>query len=159
MTSVEEFLAHSIQLEREAAERYGELADSMDSSGNREVGRLFRQLSEYSRMHMADATARAAFRKIPDITRDNTGWSDFENAETAAIWAADPMIGREQALEIALEAELAGHDYYKSVLDSTDDPEIRALAREFVDEESEHVAELHKWIAAHKAGLPLPVDR
>ena len=159
MNSVEEFLAHSIQLEREAAERYAELADSMDSSGNRAVGKLFRQLSEYSRMHMADATARAAFRQLPDIRPDNLGWTDFENAETAAIWAADPMIGREQALEIALDAEMAGHDYYKSVLDSTDDPEIRALAKEFVEEESEHVAELRKWIAAHKAGLPLPVDR
>ena len=159
MTSVEEFLAHSIQLEREAAERYAELADSMDSSGNREVGKLFRRLSEYSRMHMADATARAAFRQIPDIRGDNLGWTDFENAETAAIWAADPMIGRQQALEIALDAEMAGHDYYKSVLDSTDDPEIKALAKEFVEEEAEHVAELKKWIAAHAAGLPLPVDR
>ena len=34
---------------------------------------------------------------------------------------------------------------------TTDDPEIAALAKEFVEEESEHVAELLKWIAAHKA--------
>jgi rubrerythrin len=159
MQTVEEFLAHAILLEKEAAERYGELADSMDSAGNREVAKLFRQLSEYSRMHMADATARAGFRQIPDISAGNLGWSDFENAETAAIWAADPMIGREQALDIALEAEMAGHAYYKSVLDTTTDPEIKAMAKEFVLEESEHVAELKKWIAAHKAGKPLPVDR
>jgi hypothetical protein len=36
-------------------------------------------------------------------------------------------------------------------LDSTDDPEIRALAKEFVGEEAEHVAELKKWIAAGEA--------
>ena len=158
MQTVEEFLAYSILLEKEAAERYGELADSMDSSGNREVGKLFRRLSEYSRLHLADAKARAGFRKIPDIRADNLGWSEFESPETAAIWAADPMIGRKQALEIALEAEMAGHDYYSGVRDTTDDPEIRALAAEFAQEESEHVAELKKWIAAHEAGKPLPVD-
>jgi rubrerythrin len=158
MLTVEEFLAQSILLEREAAERYGELADSMESSGNREVGKLFRQLSEYSRLHLAEAVARAGYREVPDI-RGATIWSDWENPETAAIWAADPMIGRDQALQIALEAEIAGHDYYKNVLDTTTDPEIKVLAAEFVQEEAEHVAELRKWIAAHKAGKPLPIDR
>ena len=159
MNTVEEFLAYAILLEKEAADRYGELADTMESSGNREVGKLFRRLSEYSRMHRADATARAGFREVPDLRADNLGWRDFENPETAAIWAADPMIGREQALEIALDAEIAGHDYYRNVRDTTTDPEIRALATEFTEEESEHVAELRKWIAAHKAGKSLPVDR
>jgi hypothetical protein len=32
------------------------------------------------------------------------------------------------------------------------------LAGEFAEEESGHVAELLKWIAAHKAGLVKPVD-
>lgn len=38
-------------------------------------------------------------------------------------------------------------------------PEIKARAKEFVAEESSHVAELQKWMAAHKAGQLLPVDR
>ncbi len=46
------------------------------------------------------------------------------------------MIGRDEALGVALEAEKAGLAYYQSILDSTEDPEIRALAREFVDEET-----------------------
>ena len=48
METVEEFLAYAMNLEREAAERFGQLADAMESSGNRDVGKLFRQLSEYS---------------------------------------------------------------------------------------------------------------
>ncbi|MFT4095545.1 MAG: ferritin family protein [Rhodoblastus sp.] len=156
--TVEEFLACSIRLEKEAADRYAELADAMEASGNREVGKLFRQLSDYSRMHLADAMARGGFREIPELADGDFGWRSFENPETAAIWAADPLIGREQALEIALDAETAGYDYYKGVLDTTDDPEIKAFAKEFVEEESEHVAALHKWIAAHKAGKPLSVD-
>jgi rubrerythrin len=109
-------------------------------------------------LHLADAQARAGFREIPTIKTGDFVWPGLESPETAAIWAADPLIGREQALEIALEAETAGFEYYKNILDATDDPEIKALAKEFVDEESGHVAELQKWIAAHKAGQPLPVD-
>jgi rubrerythrin len=156
MQTVEEFLAYAIRLEQEAAERFGELADSMKSAGNGEVAKLFRQLSDYSRLHLADAKARSGFRDVPDLATSEYEWPDFESPEKAAIWAADPMIGRGEALEIALEAEQAGHDFYKQVLDTTTDPEIRVLAAEFVAEEAGHVAELQKWIVAHKAGLKAP---
>jgi len=52
MDSVEVFLAYSIKLEEEAALRFGQLADAMMSAGNPEVGKLFRRLAEYSRLHM-----------------------------------------------------------------------------------------------------------
>jgi rubrerythrin len=158
MSAVEEFLAHAIHLERDAADRFGQLADAMDSYNNREVGKLFRRLSDYSRLHLADAQARAGFRDMPDMQPEDFTWPGFESPETAAIWAADPFIGREQALEIALDAEMAGYLYYKNILDTTSDPEIKALAKEFAEEERGHVAELEKWIAAHKAGQALPVD-
>jgi rubrerythrin len=158
MRSVEEFLAYAIALEREAADRFGQLADAMDAYGNKEVGSLFRRLSDYSRMHLSDAQARAGFRKIPDMKPDEFAWPGFESPETAAIWAADPFIGRGQALEIALEAEVAGQVFYQNVLDTTDDPEIKVLAKEFAEEESGHIAELQKWIAAHKAGQVQPAD-
>lgn len=158
MESVEEFLAYAIHLELEAALRFGQLADAMESCRNREVAKLFRQLSDYSRMHLAEARARGGFREIPKMKPDDFVWPGFESPETAAIWAADPFVGREQALDIALGAETASLDYYQSILDATTDPEIRALAREFVAEEQTHVAELKKWIAANKAGQMLTVD-
>ncbi len=157
MQSVEEFLAYAIHLEREAADRFGELADAMESCGNRDVGKLFRQLSNYSRLHLADARARSGFREIPEMEPQDLVWPGLESPESAAIWAADPMIGRGEALEIALAAEQAGYDYYKSVRDTTNDPEIRVLAAEFVVEESGHVNELKKWLAAHQAGTQMPV--
>jgi rubrerythrin len=143
MDSVEEFLAYSINLER-AATRFGQLADAMESCGNREVGKLFRRLADYSRLHLADAQARSGFREIPAMKAGEFVWPGLESPVTAAIWAAYPLIGREQALEIALDAETAGLEYYKNILEATDDPEIKVLAKEFVAEESGHVAELQK---------------
>ncbi len=147
MESVEEFLAYAIRLEQEAALRFGQLADAMATAGNREVMELFRRLSEYSRLHLTDARARAGFRDLPELKSGDFDWPDIESPEAAAIWAADPLIGREQALQVALRAEKAGLAYYQSVLDSTEDPEIKALAREFVAEETLHVAELQRWVA------------
>jgi len=157
MESVETFLAYAIRVEQEAALRFGQLADAMEACGNREVGGLFRRLSDYSRLHLADAKARSGFRDIPKMASEDFEWPDLESPETAAIWATDPFIGRSEALEIALAAEQAGYDYYKKILDETDDPEVRALAREFVEEESAHVAELKKWIAANTTGEAFPV--
>lgn len=158
LESVEEFLAHAIKLEQEAALRFGQLADAMATAGNHEVMELFRRLSEYSRLHLNDARARAGFRVLPDLAALDFHWPDIESPEAAAIWAADPLIGREQALHVALEAETAGLAYYQSILDSTTDPEIKALAREFVEEETLHVTELQRWISlAAQAGETAPL--
>jgi len=159
MDSVEVFLAHSMKLEEEAALRFGQLADAMTSSGNAEVGKLFRRLADYSRMHMSDARNRSGFRDIPDIKPGDFEWPDIESPEVAAIWAADPHLGREAALEVALDAESASLAYYTDILNTTDDIEIRRFAKEFADEETQHVAELQRWLALHRAGQPLPVDR
>jgi rubrerythrin len=158
METVEEFLAYAIRLESEAADRFGQLANVMQTSGNAGVAKLFRQLSDYSRIHLAEAQARSGFRDIPKLSPTDFVWPDLESPETAAIWAADPLVGRGEALEVALQAEAAGLRYYQAVLDTTDDPEIKVLAKAFVEEESEHVEALEKWIAAHKSGRPLPID-
>lgn len=40
---------------------------------------------------------------------------DFESLESAAIWAAGPFVGREQAREIARDAEPACLNYYRQI--------------------------------------------
>ncbi|ABS65544.1 Rubrerythrin [Xanthobacter versatilis] len=152
LDSVGEFLAYAVKLEEEAALRFGELADVMESCGNKDVAKLFRRLSDYSRMHLADARARATFREMPDLKAGEYNWPDLESPETAGIWAADPFIGHGEALEIARDAEEASFRYYKKIFETTTDPEIKVLAKEFFEEESEHVTEIHKWIDAYKEG-------
>lgn len=148
MQSIEEFLAYAVKLEEETALRFGQLADAMAACGNGEVARLFRRLADYSRMHLADARARTGFRDIPVMDPSEFVWPDMESPETAAIWAADPFIGRDQALEVALAAETASFEYYRGIHETTADPEIRIMAQEFAEEEAQHVAELQKWLAS-----------
>jgi len=159
MQSVEEFLAYSVHLELDAVLRFDQLADAMDACGNLEVAKLFRRLASFSRLHLADVRARLAHREVPAMKPADFVWPGLGSPETAAMRAADSSIGCEQALEIALETETRAFNYYKSILDTATGPEIKMFAKEFAEEESEHVAELKKWIAAQKAGRPLPVDR
>lgn len=151
LTSVEVFLSYAIKLEEEATLRFGHLADAMDASANKPVSALFRKLSDYSRLHLQDAKSRAGFRDVPVILPKDYQWPDFESPETAAIWATDPLIAYDEAMDIALDSEKRGYAFYKLVLDNTGNPEIKALAKEFVEEEAEHVQWLEQWIAQHQA--------
>lgn len=153
MKDVTDFLVHAIRLEYDAARRCDELADAMESFNNRECQKFFRQMAKFSRMHLADAKARAGFRDMPDFETYDFNWPDAESPEAAEIWAADPLLAKREALETMLKSEKRSHDFYATVRDQTKDPEIRALAREFADEEAEHVAILERWIAGDEVAL------
>lgn len=151
MKSVEEFLVYAARLEQEAALRFDELADAATSFQNTEVAGFFRQMAEYSRMHLEEARKRGGFRDLPEVAPGEFAWPQLESPEAAAIWAADPQLDLSLALNVALDAETNGLRFYKSVLDAATDPEIRAMAAEFVEEEAEHVAAIKRWIARSAA--------
>lgn len=152
-SGAEAFLSHAIKVEEEAALRFGELADAMRSGGNGEAARLFAKLAEFSRLHLADARARAGYRIRPVILPEDYAWPDLESPEAAAIWAADPMISKEAAMEVALEAEERGLAFYRAVAAATRDPEVRALASEFAAEEAQHVQWMRRWMGEEAAGF------
>jgi len=58
------FLAHAIQLEREAARHYEELTEQMQTAGNSEVAVFFRQMAVFSRKHLGEAMERGGFRTV-----------------------------------------------------------------------------------------------
>jgi rubrerythrin len=149
MQSVEQFLVYAARLEQEAALRFDELADMAQSFENKEVEDFFRQMAKFSRMHLEEAKKRGGFRDLPEIGSGEFDWPDIESPESAAIWGADPNMDVNQALQLALQAEEGGLAFYANVLESTSDPEIKAMAEEFVAEETEHVEAIQKWIARY----------
>jgi len=146
MESVDEFLAYAARLEQEAVLRFKELAESAKTHGNKEVHEFFAQMAHYSQMHYQQAKERCGYHDLPVMSPDDFKWPEMESPEAAAIWGADPLMGVQEAMRLALEAELRGYEFYKNVLDTTTDPEIRAMAQEFTDEEAEHVEAIKRWI-------------
>ncbi len=151
MNTVERFLAHAVQLERDAARRYEELSASMLTEGNGELKSFFDRMAGFSRKHLAQASARAGFRVMPDLSPDEYEWPDGTAPETAGWVGVDAMMSPQEALRLALVSERRGHAYYAAIAATSSDPEVRVLAREFEEEEAAHVRELEKRITGHPA--------
>lgn len=148
MITVRDFLTHAVQLEREAARRYEELSAAMRTEGNRELQAFFARMAHFSRLHLAQATARGGFRELPTLPPDQFEWPDDVSPETAGWAGVDAQMSPRAALELALDGERSGHAYYAAVAATTPDAELRALAGEFAAEEAEHVRELEKLLAS-----------
>ena len=146
MDNVRLFLAYAIRLEQEAALRFDELADSSLSYGKMEVSDFFRQLANYSRMHLKQAMERGGYREIPTIAPGDFVWAEGQSPEAAEIWGTCAHVDIHQALQLALSAETRGAEFYRNIFNTTKDPEVRVLAEEFASEEDEHVLAIQQWI-------------
>ncbi|PXW91903.1 rubrerythrin [Sphaerotilus hippei] len=151
MNDVELFLAHAIQLEREAARRYEELAAAMQTEGNAALKVFFARMAHFSRKHLAEATARGGFRELPVLRDDEYDWPEGTSPETADWVGVDAQMDPRQALALALGSERRGHAYYAAIAATTSDLELCGLAGEFAAEEAQHIVELEKLIAQHTA--------
>jgi rubrerythrin len=150
MHSIHTFLAHAIRLEAAAAQRSDELADAMQTWGNKEVEAFFRQMAEYSRLHLKEAMSRAGFRQFSELPDDGYEWPGGVPPESADWWGVDGLMGIEHAIEMALEGEKRGLEYYEAIATTTSSERVKAMAAEFAAEEREHVAELEKVLKAQR---------
>ena len=63
------------------------------------------------------------------------------------------------ALKAALQGERRGFEFYYAVAGTAVDAEIRAIAQEFVKEETEHVETLKRWIVIETNARREPASR
>lgn len=146
MNNLQLFLAHAIELERDAARRYEDLAEAMHGAGNREVDRFFRQMAQFSRRHLKEAMERGGFHQLPKLNDDQWQWPDGCSPETARWEGIDASIDASTAMRLALEAERMGYAYYKALATGSTDAEVRRMAQEFAGEEADHVDQLEAWL-------------
>lgn len=149
MNDIAEFLAHAVVLEQEAAERYADLAESMKTYGNRDVAGFFSKMAEYSRLHLAEARSRTAYRDIPVLTPDQYRWPEGDSPEAASMEGSHYLMTTDYALDLALEGERRSQAFYADIARETTDPEVRMMAEEFAAEEADHVKQLEIWAARY----------
>ncbi|RAU20879.1 rubrerythrin [Paramagnetospirillum kuznetsovii] len=141
------FLAHAVAMEQEAADRYEELADTMDVHNNAEVAGLFRQMAKYSSLHGATVIERAKPYTLPKLKSWQFRWNMPEPPEVGDFLGGHYLMTPYHALEFALDNERRGHQFYASEASRNDDQTVRAMAAEMAAEEVEHVSELEAWLA------------
>ena len=157
--TLEEFLVHAITLERESVERYEELADSMEIHNNPEISELFRKLAHFGELHAAEIEEHAAGMTLQHIPPWEFKWTTPEAPESGLVDEVDYLMDERSALAFALRNEDRGREFYAQVAAGSPNSDVRRLAREFANEEQEHVQLLQNWIGklGEKAGSR-PVD-
>lgn len=148
-----EFHAHVFAMESDAAHRYDDLADQMETHNNREVAGLFRRMAEIERKHADHAT-----KADPDAARPRPA-TQFHWLGAEAPEAIDPldlhyMMTPHHALTLALRCEENAVAFFEHVLETTKDLVVREHAKHLVEEEREHVQLIRKWLARY----PKPQD-
>jgi rubrerythrin len=132
------FLAHSRELEREAAERYTELAASLAAHHNREAARFFEAMGHEARRHLAEVEERSAGLELPDLDPWDYDWPSAEAPESASYEALHYRMSLREAMEIALRHERAAEHFYRGYSEQSENAAVRNLACEFAAEEGEH---------------------
>ncbi|MDT7838098.1 2Fe-2S iron-sulfur cluster-binding protein [Aquabacterium sp. OR-4] len=149
--TLDQFLSYAVKVEEDAAIHFEQLAQAMGEAGNADVAALFAQLAGYSRLHLDEAKAKCTrYQAVLELPA-SSAWPDNTTPEKTTLWEGDPALRRLDALKAALQGERRGYEFYYAIAHTTKDEQIRAVAKEFVKEEAEHVEKLKQWIAQEEA--------
>ena len=135
-----ELYVQAMAIEREAAARYGELADAMAAQGNHALAALFRMLAVHEGRHLAALRRKARGIALPPLA------ADYSWPETLPADALQPALTPRAALAMALAAEKRAHAFFDNAGRVCADAQTRALAREMAAEEAEHSALIERMM-------------
>jgi len=143
--TLDEFLAHALAIEEEAVLRYRELSLQMEVHNNEAVSKVFSDLAAAEEEHAERVRQLARGHKLPALKPWEYRWQEPESPESAPYEQAHYLMMAHHALAMALAAERRAQSYFADAAVKAADPKLKALAKEFADEETlhaEHIAAL-----------------
>lgn len=146
------FYAYSIELEREARDRYAEFAEALAAHHNAEVAGFFARMVDEASTHLAEVSRLAGDLPLPSLHAWEFDWPDAESPETTSYEALHYRMTLRDAMQLALGNERAAEAFYRDYGERSNDPRVARIAREFADEEASHVAQLEALISAVPQG-------
>ena len=147
-----EFMAQALAMEREAAQRYSDLADAMEIHNNRETAALFRKMAGIERKHATRIMVEMGWKDIPASPSGKPIWEGFEAPETTPGDEVHYLMQPYHALQLALLNEQRAERFYARLARAATVESVSAAARELQAEEREHV----KLVSAWMKKLPKP---
>ncbi|UCE32631.1 MAG: ferritin-like domain-containing protein [Burkholderiales bacterium] len=134
-------------MEREAVSRYNELADMMEVHNNAEVAEMFRKMAGYEAHHVARILADMGWSEDTAASPKVSAWVALEAPESVPIDEMHYLMQPYHALELALAAEERAQAFFEEIVRQSPSDAVREAAEEMRDEEIEHVALIHAWMA------------
>jgi len=140
--SVEEFYAHALAIEREAADRYAEFFTWFDERGEDALAGLCRSLARIEGEHYQELLESCSNLKLPAIDAADYCWLDGGSPEAPAREVVYRVAKPQHLLEVALKAECRARDYFISIVRTSPARPVRELAAVMAAEERQHV----QWV-------------
>jgi len=138
-------MARAYAMELEAAERYAQFAEQLDTHNNREVAQMFSKLAHIESLHAKRILEEMRWPSMPALP-PAYAWESAEGPETAPFDAMHYLMQPFHALEIALRCELQAQQYFEGIAARQAPPTVRKAALEMADEEREHVRLIRDWM-------------
>jgi rubrerythrin len=149
--TLDEFMALALAMETAAAERYAELADTMQAHNNTETAELFRRMAAIELRHAREIQAQIAGTEHDDAVRR---WQDSHAAAAECAPSEDLhyLMLPYHALQIALASEQRAERFFAQLAAVATSDSVREAAQRLCAEEREHVALIEAWLAR----VPVP---
>lgn len=142
-----ELLAHALAMETEAAERYGELADQMESHRKAGVATIFRRLEQAEKQHLGELIEMCSTVDLPHIAPWDFKWRQTESPEAIDFTRVHYQLSVREAILLAFDHERKAAEFYAGIAQTTSNADVRNLARQFAEEEQQHISWLEGWLA------------
>ncbi len=144
--TLDELMAQALVMELEAAQRYADFADAMDTHNNREVAALFRKMADIEHKHAAQIMAAMGWERVPAPASAKPSWAGFEAPETTPGDEVHYLMQPYHALQLALVNEQRAERFFAHLVRVATVASVRKAARELQAEEREHVALVKAWM-------------
>jgi rubrerythrin len=146
IASLADLFAVAYQIEADAVDRYNVLADQMETHNNPELVAVFRDLARAEAIHRDEILRLAGDIDVIAHAQRMAKWKRGESPEESDLGAAHYLMTPWHALQLALPGEERALAFFTSIVESTVDPEIKRMAMEFMEEETEHVNLVHRLL-------------
>lgn len=146
VSDLNDLLAVAYQIEIDALERYKLLADQMETHNNPELVKVFGDLARAETIHGEEIRRMAGDFDVVAHARRIARFGRADSPEEAELDAAHYLMTPWHALQLSLAGEKRALAYFTSVVETAQDPKVKALAAELVEEETEHVSLVHRLL-------------
>lgn len=143
--TLDEFMAQALVMELDAAQRYNEFADMMETHNSPDVAEWFRKMAVIEGKHASQIMAEMGWKQIPThIT--TSAFEGFEAAETAPIDDVHYLMQPWHVLQLALASEERAERFFAHLANIATVESVRKAALELQAEEREHVELVKAWM-------------
>lgn len=143
--TLDEFMAQALVMELDAAQRYNEFADMMETHNSPEVADLFRKMAVIEGKHATQIMAEMGWKEAPTQTTTPV-LEGFEAPESAPIDDVHYLMQPWHVLQLALANEERAERFFAHLASVATVESVRKAALELQEEEREHVDLVKAWM-------------